>query len=139
MTKLMNKTSKFITAIVLFYGVALTGCGSGGATSSSQSTVDPPQVAKTLSWAPPNVYQDNSPLDANRDLVGYNIYIKSVSSDFSENDVECATASPSDTSMNLVPLCSLLGLPSGTYRVSIRAVANNGLLSEFSPSATFTF
>ncbi|HEY5996721.1 MAG TPA: fibronectin type III domain-containing protein [Candidatus Deferrimicrobiaceae bacterium] len=90
-----------------------------------------------LSWAPPTAYQDNSALDPMHDLAGYNIYIKSASAPFSDNDVESAFASPADTSIDLIPVCRIQGLPPGTYHVSVRAIANNGLKSDFSPAAAF--
>lgn len=135
MKKRMIETGKIITGIVLLFGMVLSGCGGGG--SSTASTTATP-VTRTLSWAPPSAYQDNSPLDAIRDLAGYNIYIKSESADFSDSDIESAIASPADTSLDLIPVCNLQGLSPGTYHVSIRAIANNGLMSDFSPTASFT-
>ncbi len=138
MTSLMTETGKFIAIVSLLVGLCLSGCGGGGAASGASPTGNGTPVSKNLSWSPPSAYQDNSPLDPNHDLAGYNIYIKSVSAGFSDNDVESAFMAPADTSVDLIPVCSLLALPAGTYHVSIRAIAKNGLMSDFSPSATFT-
>lgn len=119
----------WVIAVMLTF--AFAACGGGNADSGS------PQVTKMLSWAPPTAYQDNSALDPMHDLAGYNIYIKSASAPFSDNDVESAFASPADTSIDLIPVCRIQGLPPGTYHVSVRAIANNGLKSDFSPAAAF--
>ena len=44
---------------------------------------------------------------------------------------------PTDTSIDLIPVCRIQGLPPGTYHVSVRAIATNGLKSDFSPAAAF--
>jgi hypothetical protein len=118
--------------IAAMLSCTLAACGGGSDSSGG--------VSKTLKWAPPTAYQDNTSLDPGRDLAGYNIYIeKGTSPSFSDNDVERAFASPSQTSLDLIPVCRVNGLGPGTYRVSIRAVAVNGLKSEFSPTAVFTW
>jgi hypothetical protein len=129
-----------IVAGALLLGTAFTGCNGGGsASSANQETQSPPPVQRTLSWAPPTAFQDNTPLDPARDLSGYNIYIKkSETAVFTDNDVECAIASPTDRALDLMPVCRFLGYDNGTYHVSVRAIAKNGLMSDFSPSASFT-
>lgn len=136
MAKRLNGTRILAASVAIFAAVALAGCGGGGGASSSGDTATP--AAKMLSWSPPNAYQDNSPLNPAQDLAGYNIYIKEESTPFTESDPESAFASPADTSLNLIPVCSMLDLPPGTYQVSVRAIAKNGLMSDFSPAASFT-
>lgn len=135
-----------IWVIALILPIALAACtGGGSAGDAGGSAGDPgssanggsPPVTKILSWAPPTAYQDNSALDPMRDLAGYNIYIKSSSAPFTDSDIESAFASSKQTSIDLIPVCRLHGLQPGIYHVSVRAIATNGLKSDFSPAAAF--
>lgn len=136
MAKRLNGTRILAASVAIFAAVVLAGCGGGGGASSSTDSAQSP--AKILSWSPPTAYQDNSPLDPSQDLSGYSIYIKEESAPFTDADDEAAFASPANTSLNLIPVCSTLDLPPGRYQVSVRAIAKNGLKSDFSPAASFT-
>ena len=139
MKKPASNTIILVAGLLVLCVISMTGCGGGGAASSTDGTGGTSTVAtKTLSWSPPSAYQDNSPLNPAQDLAGYNIYIKNQAAPFSDQDAESAFSAPADTSLNLIPVCNLLGLPPGTYHVSVRAIAKNGMMSDFSPTASFT-
>ena len=130
---------KLISLTILFViGIFLMGC-SGGSSGGGETL-----PSKVLSWQPPTAYSDNTSLDASTDLDSYEIYVKE-DGNFSDNDNEMASVSATggaagevNTSFNLANLAPFIekGI---TYHVSIRAVANNGLKSDFSPSASFSF
>jgi hypothetical protein len=118
------------------------GCGGGGSGGSSSGGGATP--AKSLNWNPPLSYQDGSPLNPAADLDRFEIYIKE-NSNFTDTDDEMAALSAIDkanglvcTSFNLSNLAPFLS-KGVVYHVSIRAVANNGLKSNFSASASFSF
>ena len=128
----------------------LSGCGGGGASSSSDGTPlladggGTPLPAKILSWAAPESYTDNTTLNPMTDLDGFEIYVNE-SGSFSNGDIPNAVVSAVDpqthtltSSFNLANLAPYL---SGgvVYRVSMRAVAITGLKSDFSPPASFSF
>src|SRR5512140_3265494 len=71
----------------------LSGCG-GGATSSSGGETSLP--AKTLSWAAPESYTDNTSLNPVTDLDGFEIYVNETGS-FSNGDIPSAVVSAVDT------------------------------------------
>lgn len=120
----------------------LFGCGGGGGSSSSGDAA--PLPAKTLSWAAPQSYTDNSSLNPVTDLEGYEIYVNE-SGSFANTDTPSAVVSAVDpvtrtltSSFNLANLGSYLS-KGITYQVSMRAVALTGLKSDFSPPASFSF
>ncbi len=133
---------RFISIMIFFSVVSAgTGCGGWGDEGSAGSE---PLPAKTLHWNPPLTYQDGSSLDPATDLDSYEIYVKE-SPDFSDTDDEMAAISTTDkttgeiiTSFNLANLAPFIS-KEVTYFVSIRAVGKNGLKSDFSPSASFSF
>src|SRR5512140_2963948 len=119
----------------------LSGCGGGGTSSSGGETALP---AKTLSWAAPESYTDNTSLNPVTDLEGFEIYVN-VSGSFADSDSPDAVVSAVDpathtltTSFNLANLAPYLS-QGVAYRVSMRAVAVTGLKSDFSPPASFSF
>ncbi len=121
----------------------LAGCGGGGASSSSDGG-GTPLPAKTLSWAAPVSYTDNTSLNPLTDLNGFEIYVNE-SGSFADADTPNAVVSAVDpvtstltTSFNLANLAPYLsrGIP---YQVSMRVVAVTGLKSDFSPPASFSF
>lgn len=130
----------FLAAMILM-GI-LAGCGGGGGGSSS---VDgSPLPAKTLSWAAPESYTDNTSLNPLTDLSEYEIYVNE-SGSFADSDPPSAVVSAVDTtthtltsSFNLANLAPYLS-KGVAYRVSMRAVAVTGLKSDFSPPASFSF
>ena len=92
----------------------------------------------------PSQYTDGTPLNPVADLDSYEIYINENGS-FSNADNEMAAVSATDsgsgqpvTSFDLANLSPFLS-QGVTYHVSIRTVALNGLKSDFSPPATFSF
>lgn len=129
-------------ASMLLLGI-LAGCGGGGSSSSSDGdgTALP---AKTLSWAAPESYTDNTSLNPLTDLHEYEIYVNE-SGSFAETDTPKAVVSAVNTtthtlttSFNLANLGRYLST-GVVYRVSMRAVAITGLKSDFSPPASFSF
>jgi hypothetical protein len=123
----------------------LSGCGGGGAGSGGSSSGDgSPLPAKTLSWAAPQSYTDNTQLNPLTDLDRFEIYVNE-SGSFAEGNPPSAVLSAVDpatgtitTSFNLANLSPYLSRGIA-YRVSMRAVAVTGLKSAFSPPASFSF
>jgi len=119
----------------------LVGCGGGGGSSTSDGS---PLPAKTLSWAAPESYTDNTSLNPLTDLDGFEIYVNETGA-FADTDSPNAVVSAVDptthsltTSFNLANLGPYLSR-GVIYRVSMRAVAVTGLKSDFSPPASFSF
>ena len=134
-----HPTRFLITTILL---VILAGCGGGGASSSSGDGT--PLPAKTLSWAAPESYTDNTQLNPLTDLDGFEIYVNETGS-FTSADTPTAVVSAVDpgthtltTSFNLANLGPYLS-KGINYQVSMRAVATSGLKSDFSSPASFSF
>lgn len=136
-------------AAIILLGI-LTGCGGGGASSSgvgggASSSGDGTSLpAKTLSWAAPESYTDNTQLNPLTDLNGFEIYVNE-SGSFTDADTPTAVVSVVDpgthtitTSFNLANLGPYLS-KGMNYQVSMRAVATSGLKSDFSPPASFSF
>ena len=130
---------KSLVAMILL-GI-LSGCGGGGASSSGDGT---PLPAKTLSWAAPESYTDNTSLNPLTDLAEYEIFVNE-SGSFTDADTPSAVVNAVDTtthtltsSFNLANLAPYLS-KGISYRVSMRAVAITGLKSDFSPPASFSF
>lgn len=128
----------------------LSGCGGGGVSSSGDGTPPPTGgggtslPAKTLSWAAPESYTDNTSLNPLTDLSEYEIYVNE-SGSFADTDTPKAVVNAVDTtthtltsSFNLANLAPYLSR-GVVYRVSMRAVAVTGLKSDFSPPASFSF
>jgi hypothetical protein len=97
-----------------------------------------------LSWEPPAAYSDSTPLNPSTDLDSYEIYVKE-DGNFSETDNEMASVSATrgsggqaNTSFNLANLAPFIE-KGVTYHASVRVVAKNGMKSDFSPSASFSF
>jgi hypothetical protein len=121
----------------------LSGCGGGGASSSGDGG-GTPLPAKTLSWAAPESYTDNTLLNPLTDLSEYEIYVNE-SGSFADTDTPSAVVNAVDptthtltSSFNLANLAPYLS-KGIAYRVSMRAVAVTGLKSDFSPPASFSF
>ena len=139
----MTNPKNFLIVLSCVLGLLLSGCG-GGSTEGVGSSGGGTLPAKILSWEPPTSYSDGTTLDPATELDRYEIYVKEDGS-FSEMDEEMAVLSAIDqatgqviTSFDLANLSRFI--TSGvTYHVSIRAVAINGLKSEFSPSAVFAY
>lgn len=119
----------------------LVGCGGGGGSSTGGGSSLP---AKTLSWAAPESYTDNTTLNPLTDLSEYEIYVNE-SGSFTDTDTPNAVVSVVDTtthtltsSFNLANLSPYLS-EGVAYQVSMRAVAVTGLKSDFSPPASFSF
>ena len=139
---------KFTILYLIIASVSLYGCGGGGFGGSEsvggEPVVGEPFPTKILSWNPPATYQDGSSLNPESDLDSFEIYVKETS-DFADTDNEMAALSANDkatgqvnTSFNLANLAPFIE-KGVTYYVSIRAVAENGLKSGFSPGASFSF
>ena len=121
----------------------LAGCGGGGGVGSSSGDGSP-LPAKTLSWAAPESYTDNTSLNPLTDLSEYEIYVNE-SGSFVDTDTPNAIVNAVDpathtltSSFNLANLGPYLS-KGIVYRVSMRAVAVTGLKSDFSPPASFSF
>ena len=123
-------------SLLFLSGFLLTGCG-GGSSGEQLPT-------KMLRWNPPTSYADSTPLNPTYELDSYEIYVKE-SGNFSDTDSAMASLSATNnstgqitTSFNLANLSPFISKEI-TYFVSVRAVAKNGLKSNFSPSATFSY
>jgi len=115
----------------------VSGCGGGGSSAEALPT-------KTLSWQPPASYADSTPLNPATDLDSFEIYVNEngVFSATDKPDAALAAYNPGSaqvtTSFNLANLGPYLS-KGIQYHVAVRAVAKNGLKSDFSPSAAFSF
>ncbi|NJD63562.1 MAG: fibronectin type III domain-containing protein [Deltaproteobacteria bacterium] len=126
--------------LLLLTTALISGCGGGGGSTSG----GPALPAKTLSWQPPSSYADSTPLNPATDLDSFEIYVNEsgVFTDTDKADAALAAYNPGSgqvtTSFNLANLGPYLSM--GTqYHVAVRAVAKNGLKSDFSPTAAFSF
>jgi hypothetical protein len=141
----MAKSGRQLLALFSFFLILafLYGCGEerpGGEWSGGSELLP----SKMVIWNPPATYQDGSSLDPATDLDNYEIYVKEAPN-FADTDDEMATLSATDratgqvcTTFNLANLAPFIS-KGVTYYVSIRAVAKNGLKSDFSPIASFSF
>ena len=120
----------WILGTSLFLGALLSACSGGG--SSSAISVQ----GKTVYWAAPQYFVDNTPLVPSRDLQGFEIYIKQDPS-FGVADSPVATTSPLDTKYNLANVSPPLS-KGVTYYVSLRTVTVVGMKSYFSPAVSFS-
>lgn len=140
-------TLSLTTILVL---AILSGCGGGGSSSGDAGGVGASPgdgtalPAKTLSWAAPESYTDQTSLNPGTDLDGFEIYVNE-SGSFADADTPSAVVSAVDpathsltTSFNLANLAPYLSRGI-VYHVSMRAVAVTGLKSGFSPPASFSF
>ena len=111
-------------------GSLLSACSGGGSSSG------PSVPGKSVVWAAPQYFTDNTPLDPSRDLEGFEIYIKQDPS-FGPVDIPVANASALVNEYNLSNASP--DLSNGvTYYVSIRAVTLDGMKSDFSPPVAFS-
>ncbi len=143
----MNTKPHILGALILAAVLSLAGCGGGGSSADGGSPGTgggDPFPAKTLSWVPPSAYTDSTPLDPTSDLDVFEIYVKT-SGSFSGGDSPMAALQAVDpsssqliTSFNLANLGPYLSR-GVTYFVAVRAVAKNGLKSDFSTPASFSF
>lgn len=122
-------------------GGSSSGDVGGGVASSGGGTA---LSARTLTWAAPESYTDQTSLNPFTDLDGFEIYVNE-SGSFADADPPNAVVSAVDpgthtltTSFNLANLSPYLTV-GPRYYVSLRAVAITGLKSEFSPPLSFFF
>ena len=119
-------------------GALLCACGGGGSSSISPApapTPTPTPTSKTVVWAAPQYFTDNTPLISSRDLQGFEIYIRQDTS-FGPADNPVATALPLDNTYDLANVSPPLS--KGTYYVSLRVVTVEGMKSDFSATASFS-
>jgi hypothetical protein len=114
----------------LVLGVLLSACSGGG--SSSALSVQ----GKTVYWAPPQTFVDNTPLVPSRDLLGYEIFVKQDPS-FGPADSPVATASALDNTYNFGNISPPLS-KGVTYYVTLRTVTAEGMKSDFCPPVSFS-
>jgi hypothetical protein len=139
----MSTTKTFLIVLSCAIGLLLSACG-GGSSDGVGSSGGETLPAKILSWEPPTSYSDGTLLDPVTELDSYEIYLND-DGNFSEMDDEMAVLSAINqttgqvtTSFNLANLSPFIS-KGVTYQVSIRAVAKNGMKSDFSPSASFSY
>lgn len=138
----MKFKTQIILSTILAAGLFLAGCGGGGGGSSSGGGDGYP--SKVLRWNPPTTFTDNSALSPALDLDVFEVYVKEEGI-FSTNDSPMAALLAVDagtgqvtTSFDLANLGPFLSR-NITYFASIRVIAKNGMKSDFSQSATFSF
>ena len=136
-----RRSTHLIIIIALVLSLSFFGCG-GGETTSASSGVSP-STPIVLSWTPPESFADQTPLDPARDLAHYEIYINEKGT-FASTDPSTATVSAVDpasgklvTSFDLANLGPFLSA-NKTYFVSMQAISNTGVKSDFSPAASFS-
>ena len=120
----------WILGISLVLGALLGACGGGGGGGSSSLP------SKTVYWAPPPFFTDNTPLVPSRDLQGYEIYVKQDSS-FGPADLAVATPPPMANSFNLGHITPPL-TQGVTYYLALRSVTISGMKSDFSHPVSFS-
>jgi len=126
-----------IIAALAVMGALLCACQGGGSSSNSPApSPTPTPTAKTVGWAAPQYFTDNTPLVPSRDLQGFEIYVKQDPS-FGPADNPVATASPLDNTYDLANLSPPLSR-GVTYYVSLRTVTVVGMKSDFSPPVSFS-
>lgn len=139
--------STIFLALIVAVLATFSGCGGGGASSTSDSGTpvgSAPLPAKVLSWEPPTSYVDNSAMNPVTDLDRFEIHVNETGS-FTDSDPPMAAVSALDpatqslnTSFNLANLSPHV-TAGPKYYVSLRAVALTGLKSGFSPGVSFSF
>ena len=122
---------RILTALAIL-GVLLSACSGGGGGSSSTPVV----LGKSVYWAAPQSFTDNTPLVPSSDLQGYEIYIKQDSS-FGPADNAVATTLPLANTYNLENVSPPLS-KGVTYYVSLRTVTVEGMKSDFYPPVSFS-
>ena len=127
-----------VAALMVSFLLASCGGGESGGASSSLN----PSVQKTLSWAPPDSYTDNSELDPESELSEYYIYVNETGV-FSESDDPAAIVTAVDSRGNAITSFNLANITftldtNVTYYVSMRSVTGSGAFSSFSPAVSFT-
>ena len=128
---MIMRNKRILAALAILY-VLLSACSGGGGGSSSAPSI----LGKSVYWAAPQYFTDNTPLVPSRDLLGFEIYIKQDPS-FGSADSPVATASPLDTTYNLANVSPPLS-KGVTYYVSLRVVTVVGMKSDFSPATSFS-
>ncbi len=142
--------STIFLALIVAVLATFSGCGGGGANSTSDSGTPSPigsgtaLPARTLSWEPPTSYVDTTAMNPVTDLDRFEIYVNETGT-FTDTDTPLAAVSAVDpatsnltTSFNLANIGPPLTV-GPHYYVSLRAVALTGLKSDFSPPVSFSF
>jgi hypothetical protein len=128
---------KSILAALAVLGALLPACGGGGSSPNSPAPAPTPTPpSRTVYWAAPQYFTDNTPLVPSRDLLGFEIYIKQ-DPFFDPADSPVATPSPLETTYNLSNVSPPLS-NGVTYYVSLRTVTLGGEKSGFSATASFS-
>ena len=134
---LHRSTSRWFAGLIATIGL-LAGCGGGGEAPQSQGPA-PSDPVSVLAWAPPATYNDNVPLDPERDLDYYEIYVRQ-DPNFTDSDLPViqvsavAAGSPvTEFTLELIP-----SLPAGSHLfVSMRAVGVDQQKSAFMAPLTW--
>ena len=130
---MIRRSHALILVALSVLGALLFACSGGG--SSSVPSV-PSVTGKSVYWAAPQYFTDNTPLDPSRDLQWFEIFIKEDPS-FGPLDTPVDTASPLDNTYNLAKVSPPL-LNGVTYYVSLRAVTVDGMKSDYSTPVYFS-
>jgi len=137
----MQTISRFRFHIASAFMISLLLASCGGGKSGGPAASLNPSVQKTLSWAPPESYTDNSELNPQTELSEYYIYVNETGV-FSDSDDPAAIVTAVDsrgvaiTSFNLANISFALS-PNVTYYVSMRSVTSAGVFSAFSSAVSF--
>ncbi len=137
----------FAASIALAVLAAGCGGGGGGETAANTAPVTPSGPVSVLTWDPPLIYNDTSPLDPYRDLDHYEVYVRQ-DANFTGDDLPVATiAAVSDPPPGTInPSGKILGKefvldqltpyipPGNRYFVSLKAVGVDGQKSDFMPA-----
>ncbi|MGE5246721.1 MAG: hypothetical protein ACM3L8_00105 [Verrucomicrobiota bacterium] len=143
----------FAASIAL--AVLAAGCGGGGGgggeTSANTTPVAPSTPVSVLTWDPPLIYKDSSPMDPYRDLDHYEVYVRQ-DANFTSDDLPVATiAAASDPPPGTInPSGKILGKefvldqlapyipPGNQHFVSLKAVGVDGQKSDFMPAVLWS-
>ena len=142
----MNRTGvRALVPLILAVSLLFAGCGGGGGGGEASVASIPSRPASVPAGAPPQPYENSTPLDPSRDLDYYEFYIRD-DLKFTDTDLPVAQVaactdilSPDGKSYvpNLTTLFELDNLlpflpPSPRSYLSIRAVGVDGQKSGFS-------
>lgn len=130
----MRRCNRILATLALLC-VFLSGCTSGGSSSTPPLPQDPTSGPTTLGWSPPQFFTDNTPLIPERDLEYFEVYIKQ-DPQYKPEDLPIAIVSPLVNTLYLADLSPPLS-KGVNYYYFIRTVPVEGEASDFSDVGTF--
>jgi hypothetical protein len=141
MTSIRFHASLVLAALL---GILFAGCGGGGG-GTTQSSGSTELAVTTLAWRPPTTFEDNTVMDPYQELDYYEIYVRTVDANFTDNEAPVAQVaavtnvlSPNGITNQVLTSDFALGnllpftQPGAVYYMSVKSVSINGMKSDFS-------